>query len=177
MAEFGHHVAEAFAYWLGGNEVYGTKFMSPADVDTVNFLAFSGRCGGGGGSAKGLIVKASDLTIVANAIGDPVVLAGAQAWHSSPFSILPVLAPLTDYYLMVISNCGPGDFAVFYHAGGVNQSGIDAVNSYAAPADLGVLTTEYNVEDSIYVDYNVGGATPQLRASIASKLIAARLIR
>jgi len=153
---FGYTAAGGTAYWYGGNQAFGAKYTAPADGTCTSLTMSVRNTDGVNDDNKGLLVLQSDLTIVANGIGNAVTGTSSQSWKTSPFGTPPTIVNATVYYLMNISNSGAGDVATYYDAGDANQAGLDNTNNYASPANLGSLAFQYAYKVSHYITYTAG---------------------
>jgi len=135
----------------GSNDLWGSKFTSPADIDTIiNLSAYFSDRSGPDSNFKGVVVLHSNLNIVNNGVGG-ITLIGATGWAISTFATPPTLSANTDYVLMVtLQTASVKDFN--YDTGDANQGHYDLSNSYTAPenpTDANTNTDKY----SIYATY------------------------
>ncbi|MFH0874296.1 MAG: LamG domain-containing protein, partial [Candidatus Komeilibacteria bacterium] len=147
------------------NKWVGTVYKSPFDNAVAVSISVYGYNWTALGTSvyKGMIVRASDLTIVTNAIGSaatPAEGVANKSWTTSTFAVSPKIIRSNDYYLsFVIGNAGT-DTMCFYGDTGTNQSVVDTGNNYASPenpnpADF-IITS---IKRSIYATYTVAPTT------------------
>lgn len=127
---FGNTVPGSSSTLVGANAMYGSLFTSPPAAVIARSITFYGRANAQTRNVKCLIVRHSDLKIIA--ITDPVSITTALQWWTATFQNPPTLTPNTEYLLMLI----PSAQVRFYYAtGSANQGHYDATNSYTSPRD------------------------------------------
>ena len=146
---FGNENAGASWYSVLVNRMIGSPFTSPADVGTANSITFRGRADVGTVNVKAVLVKASDLTIVTNGIGNPVSCPTTLAWYTSTFATPPTLTPNISYVLMLI----PDATFRFYYDYVAYTSKQDTTNSYASPTNPTDAGNIADFKGSIYCSY------------------------
>ena len=132
---------------VNANNMYGSLFTSPSAIVNAKGIAFYGRSSSGTANVKCLIVRHSDLKIIATT--NPVSITTTAQWWTATFSSPPTLSPNTSYVLMII----PNNTVIFYRTtGSTNQGHYDASNSYSSPTDP--TDASYNNRQySIYCAY------------------------
>lgn len=124
------------------NKFFGTRFTSPSTAANVTGgqIAICSDLGSGK-TAKVVIVKQVDLSIVTNGVSDAISVP-YQAGDSTPnsftsftFASTPVLEPQTDYVLGVIHNDTDFSIYVSYDAGTANYYYFDSTNDYTTPTN------------------------------------------
>jgi hypothetical protein len=111
--------------------MYGSVFTSSAYSDmTVQNVTFRGRAGSGATNVKGVLVRYSDLTIVA--VGNPISVSTTLSWYTSLFSSPPSLSANTQYVIMFIPSANT---RLYYGSGSANQGIYDSTNSYTTPTN------------------------------------------
>jgi len=154
---FGYESAGGSTHGLSGNDMIGSKFTSPSDVDTAESLTFYVSTGVYT-YAKGILVLSSDMTILTDGIGEPIqVPVSSPNWVTSTFTNPPSLQPNTEYYLMIICD---NDFIFYWDSGETNQAAFDSTNSYTSPSDPTdaiFAPRKY----SIYCTYTAGGGAQE----------------
>jgi hypothetical protein len=145
---FGYTTAGGSYTTVNANEMYGSFFTSPAYSGIVaQNVTFRGRAGSGSVNVKGVLVRHSDLTIVA--IGNPVSISTAINWYTSIFSTPPSLSASTEYVIMLI----PSANTRFYYGSGTSSQGhYDSSNSYATPTNP-TDAAHNNYQYSIYCSF------------------------
>lgn len=160
---WGYTTAGSLGQWITADDLYcSVKFTSPSDIAgaTISKMTMYAREDKSGDLyAKGVIVKASDKSIVA--VGNAVLVPAAYAWIDSTFSSSPSLENSTDYYLCAIPDSGSMNLAIAYNNVVGFDEWRDTSNSYTTltnPTDgeLSGNTEEY----SIYVTYTTGEEPP-----------------
>jgi len=113
-------------------EMRGSVWTSPADAEgaTIQSMVWYGRRDSSSGSsnAKALLVRHSDLTIIA--ISDPVTVTSTAQEYTCTFSSPPTISANTQYVLMVVFNA---DTRLYRADGSNNQGHGDDSNSYSLP--------------------------------------------
>jgi hypothetical protein len=113
------------------NYMYGSVFTSPAFSNmAVQNITFRGRAGSGTVNVKGVLVRHSDLAIVA--VGNPASVPTTINWYTSIFSSPPSLSPNTEYVIMLIPSANT---RFYYSSGSTSQGHYDSTNSYATPTN------------------------------------------
>ena len=145
---FGYTTAGSSYRTVSANYMYGSVFTSPAYSGmTVQNLRFRGRGSFGTANVKGVLVRHSDLTIVA--VGNPVSISTTANWYTSTFSSSPSISASTDYVIMLI----PDASTRFYYGTGTTKQGhYDRTNSYTTPANP-TDATHNNNQYSIYCTF------------------------
>jgi hypothetical protein len=130
---FGYTTAGSSYTTVSSNYMYGSVFTSPAYSGmTVQSITFRGRRDGFSGTAnvKGVLVRHSDLTIVA--VGNTVSISTTTNWYTSTFSSPPSISASTDYVIMLIPDAST---RFYYGVGSANQGHYDTTNSYSTPTN------------------------------------------
>jgi hypothetical protein len=128
---FGYTTAGISYTTVSANQMYGSVFTSPAYSDmTVQSITFRGRTGFGTANVKCVLVRHSDLTIVA--VGNPVSVSTMANWYTSTFSSPPSLSANTEYVIMLIPSAS---IQFYYGSGSANQGHYDSTNSYTTPTN------------------------------------------
>jgi hypothetical protein len=128
---FGYTTAGSSYTTVSANYMYGSVFTSPAYSGmTVQNITFRGRRGSGTANVKGVLVRHSDLTIVA--VGNPVSISNTVNWYTSTFSSPPSLSADTEYVIMLIPSAST---RFYYGSGAINQGYYDSTNSYTTPTN------------------------------------------
>jgi hypothetical protein len=128
---FGYTTAGGSYTTVTANYMYGSVFTSPAYSGmTVQNVTFRGRTGSGTANVKGVLVRHSDLTIVA--VGNPVSVSTTLNWYTSTFSSPPSLSANTEYVIMLIPSAST---RFYYGSGSANQGHYDSTNSYTTPTN------------------------------------------
>jgi hypothetical protein len=126
---FGYTTAGSSYTTVSANQMYGSVFTSPAYSGmTVQSITFRGRGSSGAANVKGVLVRHSDLTIVA--VGNPVPISTTVNWYTSTFSSPPSLSTNTEYVIMLIPSAST---RFYYVSGSANQGHYDSTNSYTTP--------------------------------------------
>jgi len=132
---------------VNANNTYGSLFTSPPATVIAKNIVFYGRSSSGTANVKCLIVRHSDLKIIATT--NPVSITTTAQWWTATFSSPPTLSPNTSYVLMII----PNNTVIFYRTtGSTNQEHYDASNSYSSPTDP-TDASHNNRKYSIYCAY------------------------
>jgi hypothetical protein len=132
---------------VNANNTYGSLFTSPPATVIAKNIVFYGRSSSGTANVKCLIVRHSDLKIIA--ITNPVTITTTAQWWTATFSSPPTLSPNTSYVLMII----PNNTVIFYRTtGSTNQGHYDTSNSYSSPTDP-TDASHNNRQYSIYCAY------------------------
>ncbi len=149
---FGYTSAGATNFGWGNDQVDSHK-ANPGTSGTCESMSWYAS---GTGNAKGIIVKASDETIITDGVTAPVAM-GSLGWHTANFGTDPSVTA-QDYYLgFVWAGSGSiyGDLV-----GGTASEAYDPSNSYTTPTN----PTDFEYYDdwslSIYATYTAaaGGA-------------------
>jgi len=128
---FGYTTAGSSYTTISANYMYGSVFTSPAYSGmTVQSITFRGRASFGTANVKGVLVRHSDLTIVA--VGNPVLISTTLNWYTSIFSSPPSLSANTEYVMMLIPSAST---RFYYGTGAANQGHYDTTNNYVTPAN------------------------------------------
>jgi hypothetical protein len=128
---FGYTTAGGSYTTVNANEMYGSVFTSSAYSGMiVQNVTFRGRAGSGTTNVKGVLVRYSDLTIVA--VGNPVSVSTTLSWYTSVFSSPPSLSANTQYVIMLIPTANT---RLYYGSGSANQGCYDSTNSYTTPTN------------------------------------------
>jgi hypothetical protein len=116
-----------------GNQMVGTP-GTPASAGNGTSISFYGnRYGDTNIYFKGVLVKASDKTIVTNGITDPFFVNSAiPQWWTATFPIAPAIEKDTAYYVCIIAS---NNIVVNIDTGGIGQYFGDSSNSYASPTN------------------------------------------
>lgn len=163
MPTFGYTTSGSNVEQVGDNEYEGSLFTSPSDV--FQAISISVKCQESSGTAdfKGVIVKHSDLTIVA--VADPVTVSSSN-WYTGSFSSPPVLQPDTEYILGVIPTSTTFYF-INYDNGDTDQSHFD-INNYSSPVTL-TSPIHDTKKYSIYVTYSTTDRTAASRSAATGR--------
>jgi len=145
---FGNNAQGSSSIIVNANAMYGSLFTSPSATVIANSIVFYGRSVSQTKSVKCLIVRHSDLKIVA--ITNPVTITTTSRWWTATFADSPTLTPNTEYLLMIIPN---GQVRFYYTTGSANQGHYDTTNSYASPTDPTDASHNTN-RYSIYCNYD-----------------------
>ena len=140
---------ESYDIYSGYNDLLGSVFTSPSDIDTVESLTMYVTERTVGSHSRGVIVLHSNLNIVSNGVGSAVENTGNPGWETSTFSTKPTLSPSTDYVLMTI---GDGYIDPYYDTGDTDQGHIDTSNSFSSPSNP-TDASHNNNKYSIYATY------------------------
>jgi hypothetical protein len=128
---FGYTNAGSSYTTVNGDQMYGSVFTSPAYSDmTVQGITFRGRASFGTANVKGVLVRHSDLAIVA--VGNSVSISTMANWYTSTFSSPPSLSANTEYVIMLIPSAS---IRFYYFFGSSNQGHYDSTNSYTTPTN------------------------------------------
>jgi hypothetical protein len=134
---------------VNANTMYGSLFTSPSATVIAKSISFYGRSSSGTANVKCLIVRHSDMQIIA--VTNPVSVTTTLQWRTATFSSPPTLSPNTEYVLMII----PDNTARFYYTtGSTNQGHNDASNSYSSPTNP-TDASHNNYKYSIYCNYTL----------------------
>jgi hypothetical protein len=145
---FGYTTAGGSYNTVNANEMYGSVFTSSAYSGMiVQNVTFRGRAGSGTTNVKGVLVRYSNLTIVA--VGNPVSVSTTLGWYTSVFSSPPSLSTNTQYVIMLIPS---GNTRLYYGSGSANQGYYDSSNSYTTPTNPTDASTN-NHQYSIYCTF------------------------
>ena len=179
MANFGYTTLGASSLGPSQNKFFGTRFTAPSDMGSIT-SASVGICSdlGTGRTAKMVIVKQSDLTIVTNGVSNAFTIPYTpgtsipDAFTSVSFSTPPTLSASTDYVLGIIHNDSSFSIYVGYDSGTSNYYYFDSTNNYTTPTNpTDAVTTgddngaPGNAKMSIYVSYTPA-ASPVSEARI-----------
>ena len=145
---FGNNATSSSSIIVNANAMYGSLFTSPPAMVIAKSIVFYCRSVSQVRSVKCLIVRHSDLKIVA--ITNPVTVTTTSGWWTATFSNSPTLTPNTEYLLMIIPN---GQVRFYYTTGSTNQGHYDTTNSYASPIDPTDALHNTN-RYSIYCNYD-----------------------
>ncbi|MEM2105935.1 MAG: hypothetical protein QXV21_05665, partial [Candidatus Bathyarchaeia archaeon] len=132
---------------VDANRMYGSLFTSPPTAVIANSISFYANRGSGTANVKCLIVRHSDMQIVA--ITNPVSVGTTLQWRTATFPSPPVLSPNTEYVLMIIPD---GTVRFYYTVGSTDQGHYDTINSYTSPTNP-TDASHNNYRYSIYCDY------------------------
>jgi len=152
--EFGYHPAgggtKAGSY-VGLNTWRGSLYNSPANINTVTEIGYYCEARITAGHLKGTVVLHSDLTIIANGVGNAGVMpnAGAPSWKTSTFATPPTLSPSTDYVLSIVND---NQYYFYYDTGDTNQGHYEIDNNYTTPTNPSSITHD-TTKYSIYATY------------------------
>ena len=149
-------VGDTFGFGTGGgtevdiygDDVYG-MVATGASGTGVSISAYLRRYSSNK-YMKGVLVKDSDLTIIANGTGSAsAAIPAADDWVVSSFAVAPTITAIDYVVGMIVS----GDAGYHYDATAGYTRKVDASNSYATPADLGSATSTASRRVSIYCTY------------------------
>ncbi|MEM3695165.1 MAG: hypothetical protein QXJ11_04325 [Candidatus Bathyarchaeia archaeon] len=144
---FGNTVQGSNYTTVGANVMYGSLFTSPPATVVAKNITFYGRSTSQTRNVKCLIVRHSDLKIIA--ITNPVSITTTAQWWTAIFPYPPTLTPNTEYLLMIIPNA---QVRFYYTTSSTNQGYYDTTNSYASPTDPTDALNNLN-RYSIYCNY------------------------
>jgi hypothetical protein len=178
MATFGYTTLGASVCGPRLNQFFGYRFTTPSDMGTVTGASVA-ICSdlSTGKSAKLIIVKQSDLTIVSNGVSNAISIpydadAHANSYTAASFATAPALSASTDYILGIIHDDSSFSIYVLFDAGTNNYYYWDSSNSYTTPTNpTDAVTTGddngsgTNAKMSIYVTYTPAAATTTLNAT------------
>ncbi|MEM3577952.1 MAG: hypothetical protein QXX51_05795 [Candidatus Bathyarchaeia archaeon] len=144
---FGSNAISSSYVSVSANYMYGSLFTSPSTAVIANSISFYADRGSGTANVKCLIVRHTDMQIVA--ITNPVSVTTTLKWQTATFSSPPVLSPNTEYVLMIV----PDNTVRFYYADGFTDQGhSDTTNSYSSPTNP-TDASHNNYRYSIYCNY------------------------
>jgi hypothetical protein len=132
---------------VNANTMYGSLYISPSAAVTVKSISFYGRSNSGTANVKCLIVRHSDMQIIA--VTNPVSVTTIPQWKNATFSSPPTLSPNTEYVLMIIPD---NQVRFYYTTGSPYQGHNDASNSYSSPTNP-TDASHNNYQYSIYCNY------------------------
>ncbi|MEM3577834.1 MAG: hypothetical protein QXX51_05190 [Candidatus Bathyarchaeia archaeon] len=127
---FGNTVPGSSYTTVGANIMYGSLFTSPSATVIAKSMTFYGRSASQTRNVKCLIVRHSDLKVIA--ITNPVSITTTLQWWTVTFPNPPTLMPDTEYLLMIIPDA---QVRFYYAVGSTNQGHYDTTNNYASPTD------------------------------------------
>lgn len=161
-ANFGYTTWGSDYFDYSANCMVGSVFTAPSDVDVANSITFLLRSPTGTQNVKAILVKHSDLTIVA--IGNAVSVTTTKQLYTSTFASPPSLIPNEAYVLMVIPQTY--DIRFYFDAGDALQGHRDYSNNYATPTNPTDAVHEAK-KFTVYCTYTIaeGGETFKLSAS------------
>ncbi|MEM3699352.1 MAG: hypothetical protein QXL57_00560 [Candidatus Bathyarchaeia archaeon] len=133
---------------INANRMYGSVFTSPDYTVIAKNITFYCRSNAGTRNVKCLIVRHTDLKIIA--ITNPVTVTTAAQWWTATFSSPPLLSPNTEYVLMIIPD---NQVRLYYTTGSADQGHYDTSNSYSSPTDP-TDALHNNYQYSIYCGYD-----------------------
>jgi len=149
--DFGYTIVGDDNATVNANNMYGSVFTSPAYNVIVNSISFYGRSGSGTVNVKGLLVRHSDMSIIATT--NPISVTTNLQWWTATFPSPPTLPPNTDYVLMIIPS---GQVRFYRTTGSTNQGHHDTSNSYSSPTNP-TDASHNNYQYSIYCTYTHAG--------------------
>jgi hypothetical protein len=172
MATFGYTTQGGSVLGPSQNKFFGYRFTTPSDMGTVTGASVA-ICSdlGTGRSAKLIIVRQSDLTLVSNGISNAISVPYSATQHpasftNATFASAPALSANTDYILGIIHSDAAFSIYVEYDAGTANYYYFDSSNNYTTPTDpTDAVTTgddngaPNNGKMSIYVTYTPNAGT------------------
>jgi hypothetical protein len=145
---FGYTTAGSSYTTVNTNYMYGSIFTSPNYNGIVaQSITFRGRSGSGTANVKCVLVRHSDLTIVA--VGNPVSVSTTVNWYSSIFASPPSLSANTEYVIMLIPSANT---RFYYGSGSTDQGHYDTTNSYTTPTNP-TDATHNNNQYSVYCTF------------------------
>jgi len=139
---------------ISAEELYGSAFPSPSDVETADSISVY-VTSQAAGYLKGVLVLNSNLNIVQNGVCNPEK--SAIGWCTTTFPTSPNLSPNTDYVLCAIWNGAPNWLK--YDTGETDQGLYDSSNSYLSPSDPTDATRDTK-KYSIYCTYTAAAPPP-----------------
>lgn len=143
------------------NKIYGGSGIGGAGT-AIQITARS-KNASGNTNVKGLLIKASDKTIISNGITDPGVFGSAAAWYSCNYSTSPTISAIL-YYIGVI----PQTYGLTLYYDSSQPSGtywfIDNSNSYTTPTNPTDGTAYDTYRLSIYATYTPSGGGEETAA-------------
>ena len=149
MESFGSTSSSSSYTNVNASCMYGSVFTSPSVAVIANSISFYGRSSSGTSNVKCLIVRHSDMQIIA--VTNPVSVTTTLQWRTATFSSPPILSPNTEYILMII----PSNTVRFYYTtGSTNQGHYDTTNSYSSPTNP-TDASHNNYRYSIYCGYTI----------------------
>lgn len=148
---FGYTTIGASWEFVPGNDLFGSKFTSPAGAATAISISVYTGSDNPDGYIKGVLVLNSNLNIVTNGIGTAELAPTlSMAWVVSEFSTPPTISQYTDYDICYVT--GQSDLMIIWDTGDTNQSLYDGSNSYSSP--INPTDASYNdLKVSIYCTY------------------------
>lgn len=139
------------------NRFYGSLFTSPADIATVSdIIAYIGS-GDAGDAGKGLIIKHSDLSLIATS--PYFTTNGAAAARTGTFASPVNILQSTDYILGVVFSNASNRF--YKETGSANQGHVED-NNYGTPTGL-TSPTHSTTLFQVYCNYSASGGTTSVR--------------
>ncbi len=134
---------------VGGNQMYGSLFISPSAYITAKSISFYGRSSSGTRNVKCIIVRHSDMQIIA--ITESISISATLQWWTATFSSPPILEPDTQYVLMIIPN---NSIRFYYTQGFADQGHYDTSNNYNSPSNP-TDSQHNNYQYCIYCTYEM----------------------
>jgi hypothetical protein len=134
---FGYETSGGSNTTYGYNQLHGSVFNSPTDVDTASSLTFYTAGAITTINCKGVIVLHSSLVIISNGVGNGVSCPTTPGWRTSTMGTPPSLSGSTDYVLMWIDDGGGATWGViqYWDTGDTDQGHHDTSNNYGTPTD------------------------------------------
>ena len=152
---FGYTTIPTYSYWaISNDKAAGLKVTSPSNISgaTINKLtAYCRMDYSSGTSFKSVIFKASDGTLITNAVGGATLAGASAAWLDSSFGVSPSLENSTDYYLMIIQQ--PTGISIIIYYDNAASGGYTATNSYATPTNA-TITAQASYKYGVYATYH-----------------------
>ncbi|MGB9684625.1 MAG: hypothetical protein ACPL1Z_06825 [Candidatus Bathyarchaeales archaeon] len=149
MGVFGSTSSSSSYTSVSANYMYGSVFTSPSVAVVASSITFRGRSDSGTGNVKCLIVRHTDMQIIA--VTNPISITTSTGWRTAAFPSPPILSPNTEYILMIIPD---RTIRLYYTAGSTNQGHYDTTNNYNTPTDPTDIQHNNN-QYSIYCNYNI----------------------
>lgn len=151
---FGYETIGGSTQYISGNDMWGSLFTSPADVDTADSITWYGTGHSGTDYFFGIIVLHSNLNIISNGVTDVGNYNETPSWNTATYSTNPSLSASTGYVLMMICS----DTAdIYYDTGDANQGHYDTSNSWISPSNP-TDAVHSNYKQSIYCTYTTDEA-------------------
>lgn len=146
---FGYDTVGGSEWQSSGNRMIGSVFTSPANLGTISSITLWTHSQQYQNDAlKGVLVLESNLNIVNNGIGNPIVTTYSNyALFESIFASAPDASPSTDYVIMVIFH--DRTHYLKYDDADANQGVEDVTNNYDTP----INPTDASKNDNKYTIY------------------------
>lgn len=156
------------------DQIWGTLTTSPADISgaIIDSGSYYLKTASGTANIKATLTLYSDLSIIANGVGNAQSYSTTAAWVTSAFSTPPSLSNSTDYVIAPVYDNSALTISIYTDTVSGYYGKRDGSNSYTTPQNWGSAISYANSRYSMYVTYTASGGGVTVPTNVINMVIA-----